>query len=205
MIHRKYRVNLTKRHLTFYDSEKARIPAWCDRILWRGNNLRQTNYQTADLKVSDHRPVWATFDCAIDIVDHALKESLRRSIYEEKQGHGHTSLADSVSLLDMDDDESPHISIAPGLPPASSDRSRWWLDNGECFSLWVWWVLLIYDRRISKSNSATTKARVYPKSRTQIQSVFCRCRLGTKSRLDKEQKHRPCSRHEEEAHATSAT
>ncbi|KAJ5053555.1 Inositol-1,4,5-trisphosphate 5-phosphatase 1 [Penicillium rubens] len=113
-----------------YDtSEKARIPAWCDRILWRGNNLRQTNYQTADLKVSDHRPVWATFDCAIDIVDHALKESLRRSIYEEKQGHGHTSLADSVSLLDMDDDESPHISIAPGLPPASSDRSRWWLDN----------------------------------------------------------------------------
>jgi hypothetical protein len=135
MIHRKYRVNLTKRQLTLYDSEKGRIPAWCDRILWRGSNLRQTNYQTADLKVSDHRPVWATFDCAIDIVDHALKESLRRSIYEEKQGHGHTSLADSVSLLDMDDDESPHISIAPGLPPASSDRSRWWLDNGECFSL----------------------------------------------------------------------
>ncbi|KAJ5971139.1 uncharacterized protein N7479_001057 [Penicillium vulpinum] len=114
-----------------YDtSEKARIPAWCDRILWRGSNLRQTNYQTADLKVSDHRPVWATFDCVIDIVDHALKESLRRSIYGEKQDHGHNSLADSVSLLDFDDEENTHISIAPGLPPASSDRSRWWLDNG---------------------------------------------------------------------------
>ncbi|CDM32457.1 Inositol-1,4,5-trisphosphate 5-phosphatase 1 [Penicillium roqueforti FM164] len=115
-----------------YDtSEKSRIPAWCDRILWRGSNLRQTNYQTADLKVSDHRPVWATFDCVIDIVDHALKESLRQSIYEEKQGHGHNSFADSVSLLDLDDDEmTTHVSIAPGLPPASSDRSRWWLDNG---------------------------------------------------------------------------
>lgn len=137
MIRRKYPVDLTRRQLT-HSSEKARIPAWCDRILWRGSNLRQTNYQTADLKVSDHRPVWATFDCVIDIVDHTLKESLRRSIYEEKQGHGHSSLADSVSLLDLDDDElTPHISIAPGLPPASSDRSRWWLDNGECFRPWI--------------------------------------------------------------------
>ncbi|OQE34520.1 hypothetical protein PENCOP_c017G07090 [Penicillium coprophilum] len=115
-----------------YDtSEKARIPAWCDRILWRGSNLRQTNYQVADLKVSDHRPVWATFDCVIDIVDYALKESLRRSIYEEKQDQGHISLVDSVSLLDLDDDETtPHVPIAPGLPPASSDRDRWWLNNG---------------------------------------------------------------------------
>ncbi|KAJ5555458.1 hypothetical protein N7461_003928 [Penicillium sp. DV-2018c] len=115
-----------------YDtSEKARIPAWCDRVLWRGANLRQTHYQTADLRVSDHRPVWAAFDCTIDIIDHALKETLRRSIYAEKLGHGQTSLADSTSLLDLDDDEIPQqFSIAPGLPPASSDRSRWWLDNG---------------------------------------------------------------------------
>lgn len=157
--------------------------------------------------MSDHRPVWATFDCDIDIVDHALKESLRRSIYGEKQGHGHSSLADSVSLLDFDDDELPsHISIAPGLPPASSDRSRWWLDNGECVSgCGSWSVLLTHDRCTSKSYSTATKARVYSQSPTEIQSIFCRCRLGTNSRLDKEQKHRPCSRYEEEAHSTSAT
>lgn len=205
MIRRKYTVNLTKRQLT-YGSEKSRIPAWCDRILWRGSNLRQTNYQTADLKVSDHRPVWATFDCVIDIVDHALKESLRQSIYEEKQGHGHNSFADSVSLLDLDDDEmTTHVSIAPGLPPASSDRSRWWLDNGECLGLRIWRVFLTHDRRIRKGNSTTTEARVYSKSSTKIQSIFCGCRLGTKSRLPKEQKHRPGSRYEGEAHATSAT
>jgi hypothetical protein len=117
-------------------SEKARIPAWCDRVLWRGSNLQQTHYQTADLKVSDHRPVWAAFNCVIDIVDHALKEKLRRSIYEGKQGHDQAFLANSVSLLDLDDDEStPAVSIAPGLPPASSDRSRWWLDNGEYLSI----------------------------------------------------------------------
>lgn len=113
-------------------SEKARIPAWCDRVLWRGNNLRQTHYQTADLKVSDHRPVWATFECVIDIVDHAQKEKLRRSIYGGKQDSDRASIANSISLLDLDDDEvTPGASIAPGLPPASSDRSRWWLDNGQ--------------------------------------------------------------------------
>lgn len=118
-------------------SEKARIPAWCDRVLWRGTNLRQTHYQTADLKVSDHRPVWATFDCVIDIVDNGLKEKLRRSIYGEKQRQLNGLLADSVSLLDLDDDDMvPQVSIAPGLPPASSDRNRWWLDHGKCQFLW---------------------------------------------------------------------
>jgi hypothetical protein len=135
MIHRESLMVTTIWRCLTHGSEKARIPAWCDRVLWRGANLRQTHYQTADLRVSDHRPVWATFDCTIDIVDHALKETLRRSIYAEKQGHGQASLADSVSLLDLDDDEiSSQFSIAPGLPPASSDRSRWWLDNGKCLA-----------------------------------------------------------------------
>ncbi|KAJ5626046.1 hypothetical protein N7510_002355 [Penicillium lagena] len=114
---------------TQYDtSEKARIPAWCDRILWRGNNIRQTNYQTADLRVSDHRPVWATFDCVIDVVDNVLKDNLRRSLYEEKQ----RSLTKQMSLLDLEDEEEAmlQVPIATGLPPPSSDRSKWWLDNG---------------------------------------------------------------------------
>ncbi|KAJ5157574.1 Inositol-1-4-5-trisphosphate 5-phosphatase 1 [Penicillium canariense] len=112
-----------------YDtSDKSRIPAWCDRILWRGANLRQTQYHTADLRVSDHRPIFAKFDCMIDVVDQGLKDSLRRFLYEEKQ---RDALSDSVNLLDLDDEEyAPQLSIVPGLPPASSDRSKWWLDNG---------------------------------------------------------------------------
>lgn len=97
-------------------------------MLWRGNQFRQTNYQTAPLLVSDHRPVWATFDGKVDVIDHARKDRLRRQLYENKQ---RDALSDSVHLLDLDDEDSgPQVSIAPGLPPASSDRSRWWLDNG---------------------------------------------------------------------------
>ncbi|KAL8874296.1 MAG: hypothetical protein Q9174_000336 [Haloplaca sp. 1 TL-2023] len=46
-----------------YDSsEKNRAPAWCDRILYRGTGkIKQLDYQRHDIRVSDHRPVTATF------------------------------------------------------------------------------------------------------------------------------------------------
>ncbi|KAJ5732828.1 hypothetical protein N7493_004309 [Penicillium malachiteum] len=114
---------------TYDTSEKARIPAWCDRILWKGPNLRQTHYNSAKLLVSDHQPVWASFDGVIEHVDQDLKDTLRRMLYSEKQ---RGLLSDSINLLDLEDEEEPmpQGSIAPGLPPASSERNRWWLDNG---------------------------------------------------------------------------
>lgn len=91
--------------------------------------MRQTQYNVADLRVSDHRPVFASFDCLVDVVDHGLKDTMRREIYEQKQ---RDALSDSIHLLDLDDEESmSQDSIAPGLPPASSDRRKWWLDNGQ--------------------------------------------------------------------------
>ncbi|MCJ1396324.1 inositol polyphosphate 5-phosphatase [Xylographa bjoerkii] len=114
-----------------YDtSEKARIPAWCDRILRKGDNLRQIHYNTAPLRFSDHRPVFATFECTISVIDEGLEEALSHEIYNKRRlDIGNTTANGRVAELD-DEDLVDFDSIEPGLPPASSDRRKWWLDSG---------------------------------------------------------------------------
>ncbi|KYQ96666.1 inositol 5-phosphatase [Tieghemostelium lacteum] len=46
---------------TYDTSEKNRTPSWCDRILYRGDSLKQINYSRHELKESDHRPISAIF------------------------------------------------------------------------------------------------------------------------------------------------
>lgn len=122
-----------------YDtSEKSRIPAWTDRILRRGTNLRQIDYNIAPLRFSDHRPVFATFECTITIVDEAVKAKLSKKLYEKRRaevGTTHAAADGANDDLGSDTDEEADLmgyeSIAPGLPPASSDRRKWWLDNDK--------------------------------------------------------------------------
>ncbi|MCJ1286922.1 inositol polyphosphate 5-phosphatase [Xylographa opegraphella] len=114
-----------------YDtSEKARIPAWCDRILRKGDNLRQIHYNTAPLRFSDHRPVFATFECNISVIDQEKEEILSHKIYNNRRLDVGNATA-NARAGDLDDDDlGDYDSIEPGLPPASSDRHKWWLDNG---------------------------------------------------------------------------
>ena len=114
--------------------EKARIPAWCDRILRKGEILKQINYTTAPLRFSDHRPVYATFQCAVSAVDEFRKESLSRDIYAKRRSEVGDTTANARNDDFDDEDIVGYDSIAPELPPASSDRRKWWLDNGEGFS-----------------------------------------------------------------------
>lgn len=109
--------------------EKARIPAWTDRVLRKGDNLRQMNYSTASLRFSDHRPVYAIFQCTIRVVNESVKEGISREIYEKRRSEVGDVTANSKGIENDDDDVIGYVSIAPGLPPASSDRRKWWLDN----------------------------------------------------------------------------
>lgn len=114
-----------------YDtSEKARIPAWCDRVLRKGDNLKQISYLTAPLRFSDHRPVYATFQCTVSVVDEMRKEKLSKEIYARRRLDLEETATDAKSDDLDEEDLIGYDSIAPELPPASSDRRKWWLDNG---------------------------------------------------------------------------
>ncbi|XP_071724182.1 type IV inositol polyphosphate 5-phosphatase 9 [Rutidosis leptorrhynchoides] len=48
--------------------EKKRAPAWCDRIIWYGNGIKQHLYTRGESKLSDHRPVKAIFTADVSII-----------------------------------------------------------------------------------------------------------------------------------------
>ncbi|KAJ7068496.1 inositol polyphosphate phosphatase [Mycena amicta] len=109
-----YRYNLgTDQYDT---SEKMRIPAWTDRILYRGASLDLGVYSRAELKGSDHKPVFGLFRSAVRIVDTAKREALSqlllRSVIATVPG-GH--LDEKLAVLALD------------LPPPSSEEDAWWI------------------------------------------------------------------------------
>ncbi|KAK1313113.1 Type I inositol 1,4,5-trisphosphate 5-phosphatase CVP2 [Acorus calamus] len=54
--------------------EKRRAPAWCDRILWHGRGLKQTEYGRGESRLSDHRPVQAVFVAEVDISRRSTRD-----------------------------------------------------------------------------------------------------------------------------------
>lgn len=63
-----------------WDSEKNRPPAWCDRVLWKGENIQQMCYRShPTLLYSDHKPVSSIFESQVKVID----ANKQRNIYEE--------------------------------------------------------------------------------------------------------------------------
>jgi hypothetical protein len=47
--------------MSYDSSEKMRVPAYCDRILFKGGNVVQRCFKRIECKISDHRPLFAEF------------------------------------------------------------------------------------------------------------------------------------------------
>jgi hypothetical protein len=67
-----------------YDSsEKRRVPAWCDRVLWRArvpDRVKPLGYERHEIRASDHRPVSATFDATVKNVDGERRAGVKREV-----------------------------------------------------------------------------------------------------------------------------
>lgn len=53
--------------LSSKSKEKSRTPAWCDRILWKGEGLKQIHYIRGESRFSDHRPVSSLFSVDVKL------------------------------------------------------------------------------------------------------------------------------------------
>ncbi|KAM5540655.1 hypothetical protein V8D89_005686 [Ganoderma adspersum] len=67
----------------FDSSEKARTPAWCDRVLWRSmvpERVEQLHYRRWEANVSDHRPISAGFRIRVKSVNHELRARVKAEV-----------------------------------------------------------------------------------------------------------------------------
>ncbi|KAI0829199.1 DNase I-like protein [Trametes gibbosa] len=66
-------------------SEKARAPAWCDRVLWRSlvpERVTQLHYRRWEPNVSDHRPISSAFRITVKQVNHEARAKVKARAQE---------------------------------------------------------------------------------------------------------------------------
>ncbi|XP_030380694.1 type II inositol 1,4,5-trisphosphate 5-phosphatase [Scaptodrosophila lebanonensis] len=64
-----------------YDTEKMRAPAYCDRILWKGDRIEQLAYNSVmEMRESDHKPVYAIFNVKIKTRDEKKYKRVQEEV-----------------------------------------------------------------------------------------------------------------------------
>lgn len=67
-----------------YDtSEKRRVPAWCDRILYRSrqpDRVQLLHYRRYEANLSDHRPISAGFHVTVKSVRHDARARVKEDV-----------------------------------------------------------------------------------------------------------------------------
>lgn len=73
-------------------SEKARAPAWTDRVLFKGDNIKLVEYARGEQLMSDHRPgmlmthlVRAMFEIKVRTLDMKERERIHTELFKRRQ------------------------------------------------------------------------------------------------------------------------
>jgi len=78
--------------------KKTRMPAWCDRIQWRGEGVKQLEYRRAECQCSDHKPV-----CALHTVPFQM-------VVQEKREEVHSVISRSVDQ--WENQQKPKVTLS---------------------------------------------------------------------------------------------
>ena len=84
-----------------YDtSEKMRIPAWCDRILWNGESIQMTMYRRFENSMSDHRPIGASFIVNAKVVQKPQYKKIYDDALDAANSYIQSNLKEYKALWD---------------------------------------------------------------------------------------------------------
>ena len=109
-----------------YDSsEKQRVPAYTDRILFKGKNLNSLDYNIASIiKFSDHRPVYNIFNSKVKIIDEQIKDDLINKLKNSFNNNSKLkSKSNSNNFIDLNDAVSSSPSSSTTTTNTSSSTS----------------------------------------------------------------------------------
>lgn len=110
-----------------YDtSEKRRVPAWTDRILWKSSNrVRQLLYTRNEILFSDHRPVKGLFEVFVQLVDKEKLKTLQSELKRQAAQMDKTQLEQQVAALQAAmssaTQASPVVNSPLSTPSSSTD------------------------------------------------------------------------------------